>query len=216
MARSKRRWNLENLRIGFEKFFEENGRYPTASEIDKYTHLPTSRSIERSFGGLVVLRKTLGLTGQRDLRTGVHSTERAHMIGKRAHASELQVYLYLKGLFGEPFVHREYFFADDARTRADFFVYTAEGNFCVDTFFAANYRNVSGCINSKLGKYNAASMRRFPVIFLQMNPEILQREVDLLISRKEKKLTDTQSLLCWEEFEKYCSSRSALKVMSPK
>jgi hypothetical protein len=200
-------WTHDELRDGMEEFYKEHGRYPTGPEVDKYSYLPSARSIERSFGGLIALRDALKLTGQNDFRTGAYSAERAHTIGDRANKTEQIVYEFLTEKFGKELVHREYFFADDARTRADFFVYDASGNFCVDVFYPSNYRNLTGCLNSKLQKYTAERLGNYPVIFLQMNPDISQKEVDLLIQRKQNGLSKGSHLMGWEVFVEFCSGR---------
>jgi hypothetical protein len=205
-------WKLEELSAGLEKFYEENGRYPTAPEVDVYPYLPSARSIERRFGGMIGLRQTLNLDSQTDFRRGKHSSDRAHLINARAHKTEQKVYEYLIGKFGREFVHREYFFLDDKRTRADFFVYDRQGGFCLDVFYPANRRNVSGCLNSKLNKYNSEQMKKYPVIFLQMNDEISQGILDDLKENKTKNLGREQHLMGWEAFEDFCHSRKALKL----
>ena len=53
-------WTLEKIREGFERFRVEHGRLPIAPEIDKLDYLPSSRQIQRKFGGLEKLRADLG------------------------------------------------------------------------------------------------------------------------------------------------------------
>lgn len=205
-------WKIEELRAGLENFYTENNRYPTAPEVDAYTYLPSARSIERSFGGLVELRKALGLETQSDLRHGAHSSARAHKINARAHHIEREVSVYLEGLFGRQFVHREYFFFDDKRTRADFFVYDKSNGFCVDVFYPSDRRNLIGCLNSKLAKYQGPQMNQYPVIFLQMNKELNQKLLDDIIRNKKKKLLVGHMLLSWDSFVKFCTTRKPLKI----
>ena len=81
-------WSLEQLKVGFLKFRELYGHYPTAHEIDVFEFLPSSRSIQRRFGGLVELRKTLELKSSSDFRTGTHSSKRAKKINERAYKTE--------------------------------------------------------------------------------------------------------------------------------
>ena len=50
-------WTKENILNGLRKFFDDTGRYPTATEIDQNEYLPSSRQIQRAFGGLRNLRK---------------------------------------------------------------------------------------------------------------------------------------------------------------
>lgn len=205
-------WTLEELSAGLEHFYSEHGKYPTAPDIDKYPYLPSARSIERSFGGVIQLRKHLKLDTQPDLRSGKHSTERAYRINSRAHEIEATVYEFLKSIFGKEFVHREYFFSDDMRTRADFFIYDKNKGFCVDVFYPSDKRNLTGCLNSKLLKYHSEYMRQYPVIFLQMNESIPQERLDALVENKKKGLAQGQYLMSWGMFQEFCKSRDPLKI----
>ncbi len=179
-------WKLEELKAGLENFNTKHGHYPTAPEIDTHPYLPSARTIERRFGGVIGLRKTLGLDTESDMRKGAHSSKRASTINVRAHRVEQEVYTYLEKLFGRQFVHREYFFLDDKRTRADFFVYDSSSGFCVDVFYPSDRRNLTGCLNSKLSKYQGLQMNQYPVIFLQMNKDLGQNILDAVIKKKRK------------------------------
>lgn len=208
----QRQWNIEELKAGLEDFFNKNGRYPTAPEVDAYQYLPSARSIERSFGGLVELRKKLDLDTQADLREGAHSSARAYKINARSHDVEQIVYSFLKERFGKQFVHREYFFLDDKRTRADFFVYDKASGFCVDVFYPSDKRNLTGCLNSKLAKYQGPQMNQYPVIFLQMNMELDQELLDAVSKNKKNKLLAGHQLFTWESFVEFCSGREPLQI----
>ena len=206
-------WPLERIQEGLTRFYKEHGRYPTASEFDSYEHLPRAKTAERRFGGLIELRKQLKLGEESDLRTGSHSSHRAHLINTRAHEQERIVYEYLTKRFGKEFVHREYFFTDDHRTRADFFVYDKAAGFCVDVFYPASLRNLIGCLNIKLTKYGATTaLLPYPIVFLQMNREIDQPTLDAFVRRKKRGIPKGQHLMEWESFQTFCSSRRPLKV----
>lgn len=213
---SKNPWTLDELRKGLEDYYEKYGCYPSATEIDSFPHLPSSRSIQRRFGGVIEVRKTLRLNTQTDLRTGEHSSKRAHTINDRAHKIESDVYLFLKNKFGEEFVHREYFFSDDKRTRADFFIYDKTRGFCVDVFYPKDRKNLTGCLNSKLKKYTTQLMRQYPVIFLQMNRELSDSVLSDLVKNKKNDLGVGQSLMGWEAFETFCKTRTPLKIRKGK
>ncbi len=58
---SNQKWTVNKIRDGFEKFYELHSRYPTAHDIDDFHLLPSSRQIQRKFGGLTNLRKVIGL-----------------------------------------------------------------------------------------------------------------------------------------------------------
>ena len=205
-------WTLEKLDKGLKTFVGEYGRYPTSDEVDTFPHLPSSRSIQRRFGGLVSLRKQLGISEEHDLRQGMYSSQRAIKINKRSHKTEAIVYKYLVEKFGKHFVHREYFFTDDKRTRADFFVYDNKTNFCVDVFFPSTKRNLTGCLNSKLDKYRSVQMNQYPVIFLQMNEGFSQIDLDKLIKRKEKPLQQDQYLMSLDTFKEFCNERGCINI----
>lgn len=201
-------WTLEKIAFGFEKFNSEFKRYPTAVEIDKYPHLPSSRQIQRSFeDGLPGLRKILKLEGPLDFTKGAYSSERARMIGKRAHETEKTVYDYLVAEFGESFVHREYLFIDDRRTRADFLIFCKNGNFCVDVFYPKDIKNLIGCLNSKMRTYGYAAMLQYPVIFVMMNDEISEEEIVAALVNKTNKLNTKQKVMSFTQFETFCRGK---------
>ena len=207
-------WTLEELKSGLEHFFKEYGHYPTATEVDAYQYLPSARSIERRFGGLVGLRQKLDLGDNHDFRTGAHSSARAYTITARAHSVERDVYDFLVKRFGKQFVHREFFFTDDHRTRADFFVYDSGKGFCVDVFYPGSVRNLTGCLNIKLKKYTGTtSVLDYPVIFLQMNKDIPQERLEALLKSKTRPLGSNQYLMAWGTFSEFCALRNPLEVL---
>ena len=205
-------WSLEDVQEGLEHFYNEHERYPTAQEFDAFTYLPSSRTIQRRFGGLVGLRKELKLKGQKDFTKGKHSSSRAHTINKRARKTEQEVYRYLSNQFGVQFVHREYLLSDDQRKRTDFLVYYKKGTFSVDVFYARDRHNLIGCLNSKLRKYNDDLMMQFPVIFLQMNGELGQDVLDDVVNNKKNTLHKNQYLMTFDTLKDFCVSKKALKI----
>ncbi len=204
-------WTLEKLNDGFNKFKAEYGRYPTSHEIDNYPHLPSARQIQRRFeGGLPALRKQLKLDGPEDFTKGEYSSERARMVGKRAHALEKTIYDFLVKRFGLPFVHREYFFVDDRRTRTDFFIYCKNGNFSIDVFYPKDKKNFAGCLNSKINTYSQRTMLEFPVIFLMMNDNISKEEIQSILEHKKKKLNKQQQVMSFAELQEFCKHKTPL------
>ncbi len=200
-------WQIKDLKRGFEKFYEMHGYYPASHEIDAFEHLPSSRSIQRKFGGLVRVREKLSLNTSFDLRTGEHSSKRAKEINIRAHKIKKEVYDYLISIFEIEFVHREHFFTDDRRIRTDFFINDVSGNFSVDVFFSKNKRNLIGCLISKMRTYKSISMLQYPVIFLQMNKEISGEEIHEILARKKNKLRKYQRVMILGEFKKFCEGK---------
>lgn len=200
-------WRLEELLAGLENFYAKNNRYPTAPEVDASPYLLSARTIERSFGGLVELRKTLGLDTQTDLREGVHSSKRARTINAQTLKVNKEVSEYLKKRFGGDSVHCGYSFFDDKRTSVNFFIKDELGGFCVEVLYPKDRRNLIGCLNSKLIKYQGPQMNQCHVIFLQMNKELAQNLLDSVVKNKEKKLSTNHHLFSMDMFKKFCDKR---------
>ena len=205
-------WTMENIASGFEHFYKLHKKYPTTQEIDNFEFLPTARSIQRKFGGVVAVRKHLKLSCEHDLTKGAHSSKRAFKINQRAHSTEKEVHRYLVNCFGTRFVHREYFLFDDKRTRIDFYVYYKGGEFSVDVFYPDNRHNLIGCLNSKMRKYDNEIMSQNPVIFLQMNNKIDSLELESIVSNKKNKLKNNQHLMDIEALKHFCKEKKPLKA----
>ncbi len=204
---SQEPWKLEELKAGLEDFNTTHGHYPTAPEIDVHPYLPSARTIERKFGGVIGLRKALGLDTQTDLREGAHSSKRASTINVQAREVKKEVLTYLSKYFVRHSVQPGYSFFDDKRSRVDFFVQDDSGGFCVDVLYPSDKRNLIGCLNSKLMKYQGLQMNQYTVIFLQMNKQLDQNILDSVIKNKKKKLLTGQYLFSWDSFTEFCNNR---------
>ena len=200
------RWTIEKIKDGFERFYKEHKRFPTAHEIDSYAYLPSSRQIQRKYGGLPELRKVLKLSGPLDFTKGQYSSERARKISLRGHVYKEAVSLYLVNHLGEESVHRDYFFIDDRRTRTDFFIDYNKKSFIVDIFYPTNYKNLIGCINSKLKAYKSKIMLEYPTIFLMMNEDISKEEIERVLSQKKNILHKNQEVMTYGQFKEFCAS----------
>lgn len=156
-------WSKENILAGFQKFFVEKNRYPTADEIDAYEYLPSSRQIQRSFGGLVNIRKLLGMEIA-DYGIGPNRSKISFEINKRGGMGEKEMEELLVKHFGEHFVHVEkplykYLKPEVAlnkgtKNRADFLIFAKNYTFCVDVFYTTqNFRQLTANVNIKSKKY---------------------------------------------------------------
>jgi len=97
-------WTDEAIKKGFERFFAEHERYPTTPEIDSSHYLPSSRQLQRRFGGVPVIRERLGLPIS-DFTKGSARSEMAINIGERGRKEEQIIYKILTDYFGEVFIH---------------------------------------------------------------------------------------------------------------
>src|SRR3989344_7862545 len=99
------RWTLEKIKYGLDEFHKTNNRYPSALEVDEYPLLPSSRQIQRKYGGLTGLRKSLGfLDEDLDYTKGKIRSDIAKIIGERGKNFEKEIYTLLVNKFGEIFV----------------------------------------------------------------------------------------------------------------
>lgn len=123
----KEKWTIKKIKEGFERFLGEHGRLPIAPEIDQLEYLPSSRQIQRKFGGLEKLRETLNYKdvhfGRGDYRSKIAS--RVNLKGREI---ELQLEKILRNKFHEVFIHTERIF-DDTKNRVDFYVYSPDEDF---------------------------------------------------------------------------------------
>lgn len=200
----KTKWTAENLKIGFEKFASKHQRLPTANEIDRLNYLPSARQIQRRFGGLENLRKTLGYS-ETHFGKGVYRSK--YMIGllNRARNEEAALETLLQQKFGEIFVHREKPFAG---VRVDFFVYTINGNFGVDIFYTDLFINVQKIINIKIQTYKYFSSDLYYVA-VGNKKEYGQEELDEYANfrKNERRMPPNHHIVTLEKFLEVIGSK---------
>lgn len=196
---------------GFERFFRENGHYPTAIEIDKCDYLPTTRLLQRNYGGLANIRKELGLEIL-DYTKGETRSKTATIANNRAKDNENEIYKYLVEKFGIHFIHREHPYSDVSNHRADFKVFAKDKIFIVDVFYPKDKESLYSCLNSKIRKYDIINQNIWilphQIIFLQMNND-LSSEIS---EDKKNKMHPNQSVMSVSEFKKFCSKLQNLKL----
>lgn len=187
------KWTIEKIKQGFDRFFRENGRLPVAPEIDKLDYLPSSRQIQRRFGGLEKLRSMLGYK-ETNFGRGEYRSNIASRTNKRGREEELKLEKILREKFNEVFVHTEKIF-DDSKNRVDFYIYAPEGNFGIDIFHTETIRDLQSNINIKMNKYLKFPLKLFLVV---ANTDFSQEELDAYVRNKTKQLSNNISVLAME------------------
>ena len=87
------KWTIEQIKSGLELYKELNGNYPSSHEIDTFEYLPTSRSIQRSLGGLENIRMALGFDlSLTNLTKGTIRSKKAQSIYSQAVRLEDSLY----------------------------------------------------------------------------------------------------------------------------
>lgn len=189
-------WNLQTIKLALERFKQEHNRLPTAREMDTTSYLPTSRTIQRRFGGLEHLRAELGFKTT-NFGKGESRSTLATNIQKRSMDSEQALQAILIQTFGEMFVHIEKPFGMSSKQRLDFYIYSPNGNFGVDIFAPKDLFSMVGSLNKKQITYESFKQ----VIYLVVdNDEISQIQVDRLVNNKSNQLSKNFITLTKENF----------------
>jgi hypothetical protein len=189
-------WTRDQIIDGIKRFIEINKRFPKAQEFDSFDYLPSARSVQRSFGGLLDLKKELGII--EDYHRGTYRSEIAFRINSRSLNIETDLGTFLDSEFGEVCVHRERRASPENKERLDFVVYTKEGRFGVDVFYASNTHSLKGCLLIKSKKYLNFSD---PLFFVSANKGISQEEINFIVSQKISPMGISVEALTMDEFK---------------
>lgn len=177
-------WDAEKIKQGFERFFELHGHFPDALEIDRYEHLPSSRTIQRSFGGLAKFRESLG-HNITHYGKGENRSRIAKNVNSRGALAEKELYGLLKAQFGEMFVHVEKPFSKSSKQRLDFFVYSPNGNFGIDIFSPKDRHSLIGSLAIKQISYKDYNEKLY---FIVANNDIASEELKGIVANKKNLL----------------------------
>ncbi|MCK9370258.1 hypothetical protein M0R04_10160 [Candidatus Dojkabacteria bacterium] len=162
--------SIEEVLPLIDRFFQENGRYPTAVDFNVTDYLPSARLIQRRFGGLSEFRKQLNFPIT-DYSRGEYKINVLKEIGKRGLEEENKMFNLLVKQFGRMKVHREYLLYENGRSRCDFYIFDKVRNIIVDAFFPKDKYSFDGCVRSKKYRYRNHNGPE-KIIFVQMNPDI--------------------------------------------
>ena len=197
---SRENWSLENLKDGLQYFFDKNNRYPSVKEVDTFEYLPTGRTIQRTFGGIVELRRVLGLNTSLNFSSGEMRSNTARVADTRARQYEERFYFELISKIPEVRVH-EHKIIRPGDTAADFFVYTSDNDgIVIDLFYAVDMHSLAGVVNIKMKKY--LNVKQNVYFVLVGNDDISQRQIDEKIYNRKNKLPEHIKVLTEKNFVK--------------
>lgn len=191
-------WSDEELVAGFKKFYEVNGHYPNAYEVDQFEYLPSSRSIQRSYGGLVVLRKRLFPDAISSYTSGEYRKKVASDMYKRAQVYEERFYDKLCTIFQEIAIHEQKRIRPGS-VASDFFVYLnpLEG-VCIDTFYAKDIRSIANIVNIKLKRYAPLKCKVLLVVISEFG--LNQQMIDAQVANRSNHLPEHVSVVTEDYF----------------
>lgn len=182
-------WTPQKIKKGFNQFINENGRLPKATEIDKLSYLPSSRMIQKRFGGLEKLRQELGFNVTH-FGKGKHRSQIAKVVGRRGRQLEIDLEKELQNKYGELHVHTEKTFY--GKQRVDFYIYCDRGNFGIDIFYPNTLATLQSNVNIKMKKYQNFTL---PLYLVMANPSFTQKQLDDYTHNKKNTLPENVKLI---------------------
>lgn len=176
-------WTKTQVLAGLEHFYELYKRYPTAREIDAFEYLPSSRSIQRQFGGLVVLRSELIPNSHSSFTRGVYRSARAKESWHRAAKYEEEFYHFLCQCFDTVAIH-EHKVMRPGNISSDYYIYFDENNgVVIDLFYAKDLFSLSNVVNIKLKRY--ANLPYETYFVLVGNGSIMIDDIQKMIANRK-------------------------------
>lgn len=173
-------WSLEKLRIGLEKYKEIYHKYPSTLDFDKVDFLPSSRLIQRNYGGIVRLKEELELDCVTDYTRGEYRSKVARKTWNDAIDYECDFYNFLIAKIPEIQVH-EHKILRPGHICCDFFIYTSNnGGFAIDIFYAQDLFSLSRVLNIKHKRY--CELKILVYFVLVGNESIKQDEIDKIVN----------------------------------
>lgn len=205
-------WTLERVQEGFDRFYESFGRYPTAHEIDDFDYLPSSRQIQRIFGGLINLRRSLGLNVS-DYTKGDMRSKNVIQMNIEGRKCENIVLKFLKEKFGDKFIHIERPVDQEFKVRYDFYVYAKPINFAIDVFRTNDIRNLIGILNIKEKKYRKGENGEDILYFVYFGDNIEKDRIVKWAQKRKIKPFKNWLIMSFEEFKKEIEKYQAYKAI---
>lgn len=198
------KWTREIVETGFKKFVAEFGRLPTVIEIDKLEYLPSSRQIQRKFGGVQTFRQSMGYEMISYTRGSIRS-EVARNLNNKGRSYELDLQNFLVEIYGEIFVHNEKALIglDHVTSRNtvnfDFYIYSLSGNFGVDVFHCKDRHSLVGSIIHKQEIYKDFDFTTYLVLY---SDQFFQDDINLILNKKINTFPTHLKILHHDEFIK--------------
>ena len=208
-------WTIDKIKDGFERFYQTHNCYPTAYDVDDFEFLPSSRQIQRSFGGLVNLRKILRLR-IRDYGKGKNRSKIAANSNITSKQCETIIFKLLKEQFSDEFIHieRPVIIDGKGKDRYDFFVYAKPSNFAIDVFSTeGDSRSLIKIMNIKENKYRKISnASEIKLYFIYFGEKIEKNKVYSWLNNKREKFPSNWKILSFEEFKVELDNYDSFKV----
>ncbi len=159
-----------------ERFVAEKGYEPTAIDFDDTDYLPSSRTLQRKYGGLPRFRELVGLKTM-DFTKGSARALKAKKSMDDSLVDETLLFIDLLKKYGEDKVSSPARIFANRGITSDFRLKVDGISYLIDVFKPNSIHSFKGCINIKNRKYlaNEEIMYDHPVKFLYVcvNEEVM-------------------------------------------
>lgn len=177
-------WTTEELLAGFQYFYQQYGKYPSAHEVDAFEYLPSSRSIQRSYGGLQELRKRLLPDEINNYTKGEYRSKVARATFANGRTLEALFFEYLTSVFSEISVH-EHKLIRPGNVNSDYYIYlNDQEGVVIDIFYAESITNLVNVVNIKLKRYSLVTQETYLVV---VGNDLLRQE-DIELKTKNRQI----------------------------
>jgi hypothetical protein len=172
----KKTISLEQHKAQVAQFIKENNYEPTAIDFDNTDYLPTSRTIQRRYGGLPNFRKLIGLKTT-DFTKGKARTKKAKTAMDKCLLEETKLFQELLIKYGSNNVSSPAkLFLNNLKT-VDFKIEKDGKIYLIDVFYPNTKESFESCVNIKNKKYhtNEQSFYTVPVeiILVCLNDDVV-------------------------------------------
>lgn len=186
---------LKVIKEEFENFYKQTGRYPTTQDIDQSKTIPSSRTLQRRFGGATKVRELLNIPII-DYRKGSTRSKKAKYCLERGLTTEGKVLDILLTRFPLQTIHQQARYGDN--NRSDFLVYNKTQDFYIDVFYTENILNFNNILNIKFLKYE--SIKDKPVYFIVEG--LKDEEIQEKMKNKKRYIRENFIFITLDNFKK--------------
>jgi hypothetical protein len=196
-----RTWTKERVLQALRIYVDTHGRYPSAHEIDDHPHFPSSKHIQRQFGGLVALRKELGILPHNDLTKSTPNQERLGATKHRYDEAHGRLGAILATALAKGTAEADTTLTDDHRTKMEFRVMHATGVTLVTMVAPKDSRTLIGCLRSKERTCTQIGLSGNHIIIVAANTS--REELSTIMKRRTRKLAKHIRIMSEEEIAEW-------------
>lgn len=182
----------EKIKENVNRFYQENNRYPNSKDFIDCPYLPCARQIQRVCGGVVALKKEMGILDT-DARRGTQRSGVVKIINSRNNKIESQLTKLLAQSIDRKMIHHPFAPFDDSKVNIDYVIFHPTKNTAIgfELFYPSYKESFYGCLGIKHKKKQILERLtdyKTKFYYVVTNPKITQEEIDLWLSTKRTPL----------------------------